>query len=287
MKIYQREKGKYQDISQFHSRSLYFLYNTKLGRRILKYITLPIFSKVIAVYYNSSLSKRKIKPFIQKYHINMEEYEKREYYSFQDFFIRKLCIKTRNICTDRNRFISPADAKLMVYPISEDLLLNIKGISYPLETLLDTLKLAKDFRGGMALVFRLGVEDYHRYAFIESGKILYQKRIQGRLHTVRSFSRKYPIFIQNTREYIIVQNKRLGKYIQMEVGAILVGGIQNHKYSKAYRGKEKGFFHFGASTIIVLLERGKVHIDRDILWHSQRGIETTVKYLEGIGDIIC
>ena len=51
----------------------------------------------------------------------------------------------------------------------------------------------------------------------------------------------------------------------MEVGAMLVGRIVNHEEKgSTIRGKEKGYFQYGGSTIIVLIEPEQVQIREDI-----------------------
>jgi phosphatidylserine decarboxylase len=70
----------------------------------------------------------------------------------------------------------------------------------------------------------------------------------------------------------------------MEVGALLVGKIVNHSTSPlVQRGQEKGYFRFGGSTVVLLLQKDTVKIDSDIINHSQNGYETVVKYGERIG----
>ena len=51
----------------------------------------------------------------------------------------------------------------------------------------------------------------------------------------------------------------------MEVGAMMVGKITNlHKNpATVKKGQEKGNFEFGGSTIILLIQPGKVRIDYD------------------------
>jgi phosphatidylserine decarboxylase len=39
----------------------------------------------------------------------------------------------------------------------------------------------------------------------------------------------------------------------------------------------------GGSTVLIVLQSGKVAVDRDILHHSEKGVETLVKYGETIG----
>ena len=51
--------------------SLHFLYDTILGRCILKILTLPVISKIVGAFMNSRLSIPLIDRFILKNNINM------------------------------------------------------------------------------------------------------------------------------------------------------------------------------------------------------------------------
>ena len=46
---------------------------------------------------------------------------------------------------------------------------------------------------------------------------------------------------------------------------------------------KNGYFEFGGSTIVVLLEKDKAVIDKDILYNTARGLETRVLMGERIG----
>jgi phosphatidylserine decarboxylase len=70
----------------------------------------------------------------------------------------------------------------------------------------------------------------------------------------------------------------------MEVGALLVGKIVNHhECANVLRGEGKGYFQFGGSTVVLLLERDAAQIDEDILENSGMHIETIVRMGEKIG----
>ena len=72
--------------------------------------------------------------------------------------------------------------------------------------------------------------------------------------------------------------------LQMEVGAMLVGRIVNYEgRGSAVRGKEKGMFQYGGSTIIVLTQKDVVNVRQDLLIQSQQGQETAVKMGEMVG----
>lgn len=170
-------------------------------------------------------------------------------------------------------------------PITEKCRLTLKHTDYTVASLLKNKQLAEQFAGGYALVFRLTVDDYHRYSYVADGTKGKNVFIPGVLHTVNPIANDYyPIYKENSREYTILHTKAFGDMIQMEVGALLVGKIVNHHgASEIFRGQEKGYFQFGGSTVVLLVKADAVEIDEDILENSAAGIETVVKLGEKIG----
>jgi len=69
----------------------------------------------------------------------------------------------------------------------------------------------------------------------------------------------------------------------MEVGAMLVGRIRNHGKAAFSRGEEKGWFELGGSTVVLLVRKGTVVIDDDIVEWSRRGVEVRVRLHERVG----
>ena len=136
-----------------------------------------------------------------------------------------------------------------------------------------------------AVVVRLTVDDYHRYCYVDDGEKSEQVRIRGVLHTVNPAANDaYPIYKMNAREYCLLRTEHFGTVLMMEVGALMVGRIRNyHQKCRVKRGQEKGRFEFGGSTVVLLLEPGKVEPDRDLLVNSRKGYETIVKMGEQIG----
>lgn len=285
-RIYDRKNQKFYQEQQFGEGVLHFLYESFLGRILLKMAVNPWFSKFFAIYYDSSFSQRKIVPFVQKYHICMEEYEESSYRSFNDFFIRKKKKEYLDMKPDEGSLISPADSKLSVYFVTSDVKLSIKGHSYTLGELLRDEELSQFFRNGICLVFRLGVQDYHRYCHVASGKIVKEKKIKGLLHTVSSVSKNHKIFVENKREYQVVQTETMGMFVQMEIGALLVGEIVNRKKADVVQGEEKGYFSFGGSTVVILIPEKRVRLEDDILRNVLDGTEIKVNYAEKIGVIV-
>lgn len=256
------------------------LYGTFLGRCALKILVCRFVSQIGGWYMSSRLSKHRIAPFVKEYEINLDDYIG-TYHSYNDFFTRKIKSGKRPIM---DGLIAPADSKLTYYPINEDSIFHIKDTYYSLSDLLENKQLATQFEGGSCLVFRLCVDDYHRYSYIDDGIIGMNRYIPGEFHTVNPIANDYyPIYKTNSREYTIIQTKHLGTIIQMEVGAMMVGRIVNHQKDTCIKGEEKGYFEFGGSTIIVLISKDQVTIDKDIIENSSQNIETVVKLGEKIG----
>ena len=112
------------------------------------------------------------------------------------------------------------------------------------------------------------------------------KKINGVYYSVNPFAlrKKAEIFCLNKREYAIISNPLFGDVIMVEVGATMVGSIeQTFKGSSANKGEEKGYFKFGGSTVVLLFEKNKIHIDENLLVNTAKGYETSVKMGERIG----
>lgn len=257
---------------------LRFLYGTIFGRLFLKVLTWPALSVAVGHFLDTKLSCFLIKPFVKHNNIDLSICEDTEFESFNAFFCRKVKKKYRPICQDRDYIISPCDGLLSIYPINNDLVIPVKQSRYHISDLLKNESLAKEFNDGLCLVFRLCVDHYHRYAYIESGKKGGNTKINGILHTVQPIAlRDIPVFTENSREYTLIETNDIGKIIQMEVGAMLVGKIDNYEEECAcIRGEEKGRFLYGGSTIIVLLQKDQAIIPGDIIEATKNSIETPV-----------
>ena len=95
---------------------------------------------------------------------------------------------------------------------------------------------------------------------------------------------QYPVFVQNARECTLFESEHFGLAAQIEIGAMLVGKIENHPpRPRVVRGEEKGMFRYGGSTIVLLLEPGRAAIDARILEAAARGEETPVRMGQAIG----
>ncbi len=261
------------------------LYDTVLGRLLLRPLVSPAVSRMAGRFLDSGASRMLIGPFVRSHGIDLSDYEDREYASYNDFFTRKLAPGARRICGEPEVFVSPCDSRLSVYKIGERSVFSIKHTGYTVKSLLRSRKLAERFIGGYVWIFRLCVEDYHRYIFVDGGETSRNVRIPGVFHTVNPIANdRFPIYKENTREYSLLRSEHFGDVLQMEVGAMLVGRIENRvSEERVHRGQEKGNFAFGGSTVILMTQRGTVRPDQDIIRNSVRGIETRVRLGERVG----
>ena len=238
------------------SRAVRFLYRTVVGRMILKPLVNPSLSIFAARLFSARISARVVPSFTKKNGIDLSYYEipANGYASFNDFFTRRM--KKEYINIGHGELVSPCCGLLTVSEINKDLIFNIKNTTYSVKELLNDKELAEEFYGGTAYIFRLTPAHYHRYSFCASGSYQYKRFLQGVLHSVQPVCHEMTkVFVQNSREYTLIDNPKLGKIIQMEVGAMLVGKITNHDFragEEVTKGQEKGYFEYGGSSIVVL-----------------------------------
>lgn len=287
MKIYNRKLKKYEESSQYGGGFLEFMYHHCLGRMLLKIVIHPVVSKIGGFIQNSALSKGRIKPFIEQNHINMSDYEDREYKSFNDFFTRKAKPGKRPVDMAKNSFVAPADSKLSIYPIKDGQMVTVKGVEYTLPEMVGRKVDLSSFEGGYCMVFRLSVDDYHRYSFVDDGRVTARYHLKGKLHTVSSISSEHKIYRENSRVVNVLRTKNFGKIIWIEVGALLVGKIKNHPVRTFTKGMEKGYFELGGSTILLLVEQGKIRLDEDVEQICKSGVEVKLQMGEKIGEKAC
>ncbi len=249
---------EYRDDSKF----LTFLYQTPLGRLLLRPLCAPILSRLAGRYMDSRASKSMIRRFTRKYGIDLTVCEKQEFDSFNDFFTRRLKPELRPCDEDPHALVSPCDGRLSVHPITPDATFTLKGSPYTVRELLGGSAGWQDYVGGICLAFRLCVNDYHRYHYPDSGIEGGWGFIPGKLHTVRPIAlESLPVYVRNSREYTFLHTDHFGTMAQVEIGALLVGKIQNHHPAEPFlRGQEKGMFLYGGSSIVLLIPAGKAEL---------------------------
>ena len=263
------------------------LYNDRGGRLCLRVLVSPWISKMAGRLLNTGFSARFVGDFVEKNRIDLSICEKQKFSSWNDFFTRRLRQGERSVDEREKVLVSPCDGKLSVYRIDKNSRFWIKDTEYTVEQLLRNKSLAERYLGGYALVFRLTVDDYHHFCYPADGKKSDNVVVPGIFHTVNPVANEvYPIYRENAREYTLLKTEKFGTVLMMEVGAMMVGKITNveTKSVSVKKGQEKGWFEFGGSTIILLLQHGKVRLDYDLIENTENGYETVVRMGERIGE---
>lgn len=236
-------------------------------------------------------SKYKLPDFIQKFDINLEESIKKEFESFNDFFIRELKAESRPIDKNFNSIVSPADGKILYFEnLSKTDNFFIKGSKFDLYRFLQNSEWAKEFQDASMAIVRLAPADYHRFHFPMEAKLIEENKLEGFYYSVSPYAVKNNIdyYFKNKREHSFLKNKNIGNFIMTEVGATMVGSIIQtyEKKSLSAKGQEKGYFKFGGSTVILLFKKNTVKFDKDIIENSKNAMETKVFMGEKIAEFL-
>lgn len=271
--------------AQKDSLLLRYMYHTLPGRVMLRAASGRRFSRVCGRFLDSPLSRPMVRRFVKKNHIDRADYYNPTFRNFNEAFTRKIHEEKRPLAADPDALISPCDGRLSAYRIHDGLVVPIKQSWYTVSDLLGGDPIAERYRDGICLVFRLCVDDYHRYCYIDDGVKGENTFLPGRLHTVRPIALEmHPVFVQNCREYTVMDTVRFGEVTQIEVGALMVGKISNHHGATEFsRGEEKGMFEYGGSTIVLLFEEGQATLPESLFCATEAGIETIVRMGQEIG----
>ena len=239
--------------------SVCFLYGTVLGRGLLKIVQGLHLDRLAVWYLRSRLSKSYIARFAAKNGIALSQEELSKFPTYRDFFLRERAPVP--VDGTPGHLISPCDGWLSAYSVAPDSTFAIKGSRYRVRDLLGDGALAENYEGGTCLVFRLCASDYHHYCYIDDGYQGPNHFMEGQLHSVQPIAcEHYPIFTLNRRSWCLLQTEHFGPVIETEIGALVVGGIVNAPEGPMARGWEKGYFDLCGSTIVLLLEPGRVQL---------------------------
>ena len=269
------------------------LYGTFLGRAISALIAAPPFSRFYGWLQDRPKSKRKVKPFIEKFEIKMTDFLPEEgrstddpYSTFNQFFTRRVT-ETARPFAQGEAFPAPCDARYFAYAaLDDEVSIPVKGSYFKASALLNHPKWNAVFEGGPGFIARLCPVDYHRFHFPDDGEVLETWRVPGALHSVNPWALAFrdDIFMINERQVSILATENFGKLAYVEVGATCVGRIvQTYSAPQFSRGDEKGMFLFGGSTVIVLGEPGRWCLDERMADNTERGLETYRKMGQAIG----
>ncbi len=293
VRLYNRQTQKIETEQVPGGSFLTFFYGRTWGRWVARRVWSRIlFSRLYGWIFHQRVSRRQIDRFVLQHRIDMSEVQVPEegFHTFNDFFIRRLKPGSRPIANDPSALICPADSRLKVFQLQNDTILHIKEVSLTVTQLLDGETLPDQFADGLCLQYRLAPRDYHRFGYVEDGIQSPVRVVGGRLYSVSPLALRHMpgIWAENHRHWCIIETRTMGPILQIEVGATVVGSIIQHRLQGGYcaRGKEKGYFQMGGSTVLIIIPSNRVEIDKDILTHSNKNIETLVRYGETVGRIL-
>lgn len=266
--------------------SVDIFYRTAVGRAGLKILQNMGLFRVAAGLLHTRVSRLLISHYIRKYKIDMRDFRGQQYASFADFFARFRDGSVEH--TDPGCLISPCDGLLSVYPVTRGMNLSMKGSHYRLADLLPERKMAEMFRDGLCLVFRLQASDYHHFCSFDDCFMSEAHFIQGQLHSVQPIAcETVPVYRLNRRWWSVLETEHFGTAVQIEVGAMLVGGVTFAKTCGSLKkGQEMGRFELAGSTIILLLPeeaKNRLELSLPVRMCYGKGIEIPVKMGEIIG----
>ncbi len=294
IKYFNREKEVVETEKVYGAEAVQWLYNSTSGKILTQLLVKRPLSKIYGAMQSSGFTKKKVKPFIHDFNINMDEFlpeegrtEDSPYSSFNQFFIRRFKEGKRPF-VQGEEFPAFSEARYFGYDsLTDDETIPVKGKYLTAKALLANEKWASYFEEGPCLLARLCPVDYHRFHFPDDGEILDFYPVDGALHSVNPLAlKKVPeIFSINERAVTILETENFGKLAYVEVGAICVGKIVQSREMKGSfkRGEEKGYFLFGGSTVIVLGEKGKWKPDDLILENTKKGMEVYQKLGSRLG----
>ena len=257
------------------------------------FVTRRWVSAFIGWLYTRKGSAKKIEPFIKKHSILIQDFvvPKAGYTSFNDFFIRKLKPGARNISSDLDSCISPADSKIFVFPeIHESMTFFIKELPFNLPQFLSSDEMAQKYSKGSMAIFRLAPYDYHRFHFPVSGVVGNPIWIDGGYESVNPAVYKAGIqpLVTNKRIIIPLHNEQFGTILMVPVGALFVGSIvlTAKTGSAVKKGDEAGCFQFGGSTVVLIAQPGSMTYKKLFVEHAQKGYETAVVVGDPVASVI-
>lgn len=224
-----------------------------------------------------------------------------QYETINDFFIRKLRPELTpylNVRKNKDKLLmsSMADCRLICFQNVKDAKrVWIKGNKFSMINFLGK-DLNEKYKNGSIIINRLAPVDYHRYhcpvdlkvkriidikSFYELGSLPVTKFAVNSLNANP--------FTVNTRVVIECENLHTkDDFLIILIGATGINSIV-HKFNAGRRYKkfqDVGCFEIGGSTTVVVTQKDKILLDKDIVAHSLKGKETYIRVGEPIARIM-
>ena len=227
------------------------------------------------------LGKAVVDLYCKAYDVELDECAKSSgFASFDEFFTRELRDGARDLSTDPNVVISPADGRVDSRGVVDGRLYTVKGRPYRVDELVGDEAEARRYDGGLACVVYLSPRDYHRVHSPVAGEISVVRSMPGDYYPVNEIGVRHVhnLFVRNRRVAIAIDTETLGRVTvvmvaAMVVGRITVSGIHErdvsfgpHKLTRPLdKGDEVGIFHLG-STAVCFFEK-----KADLEWAAPEG----------------
>jgi phosphatidylserine decarboxylase len=294
MQFFNRYTGTLQEEKVPNESTLRWLYETKVGYCFLQtFVRNAWMSKLLGYWMNTRLSTYKIHSFASNYGICLDDFEKKlnEYKHFNDFFCRKFKTGKRNFNSSKEIICFPTDGRHFGFNAIDDATeFFVKGESLCLKKLLGSNQWAYNFKDASMVISRLSPVDYHRFHFPMEGVPSQSQLVNGYLYSVHPLAlmKNMLTFTQNKRWVCILRHEVLGDVALIEIGATGVGTtVQTYRPNRfVKKGEEKGYFLFGGSTVITLLDSKKVKLADDLLEQTSHGYELYAHCGDVLGRII-
>jgi len=249
---------------------------------------------VVSRYYGWKMSQKasahRVLPFIVDYNLDVDEFAKKPYSfkTFNEFFYRALKPGARPIAPGDNVAVLPADGRHLAFQnVDATEGFYAKGQRFDLKSFLGNEELAREFAGGALLISRLCPVDYHRFHFPVAGTPGEARLINGWLYSVSPIALRQNLAYlwENKRMITLVESPAFGKVAVCEIGATMVGTIQQLYVPgrPVPKGEEKGLFKFGGSCVVTIFQPGKIKFDADLVQHSAENLEVYAKMGERLG----
>lgn len=254
-----------------------------------------------------SISEEAVKSYYDAPRYNMGDYEKPKggWKTFNQFFARRKKPGYMPVAAinDDHVIVSPADSvNDGQWEVGSDSKVNIKGLEWSIEELLEGSDYKDDFAGGIWTHQFLNTTDYHRQHASVGGKVLEAREVQGvvylgvgtepiegdekgRTRIVRKqIALDEPGYqFMQMRGLVVIQSS-IGKVAILPMGMAQVSSIivTAEKGTPLRKGDEISYFQFGGSDIVIVFQRdSNVSITAQPGVHYKAGTRIAMAYPVG------
>jgi phosphatidylserine decarboxylase len=257
----------------------YWLLNSPSGQKLQTYDWftewMSLFAKEWGTFLDTPASAAGIPSFLADPAYNADQYfPVGHYHTFNDFFAREVKPGLRPVADsyDDKVITSPADSVFKEqWPIDEDNEITIKFTHrYRIAKLLEGSPYAEEFRGGLFYHAFLGPNDYHRFRAPVNGTVKECRSIEEHVYLQTTIDKDGEPQAPDDGGYefrqtrgLIIQESGIGLVACLPIGMAQVSSVNMLAPEGVWlpKGSEFGFFMFGGSDIILLLqEKAKAHV---------------------------